>query len=429
MKKLLLLFMCAQPMYGIDMTISSEKNKAMPLLIGIIEKKSDTDLVDVALLLKKDLMFSHQFEVTIKSFATNPSKKELAQLAKEGAILAIFLSSSSHGVEWRLYDTVSATMMVGKKYKKVGDEQRIWAHGIADALWPSLTGQPGFFSTRIAYTKVINEKKRHKYICVADYDGTCMQQLVDTPTINVAPRWNNDHKRPLIFYSDFTNTNVRMMVTDFGKHRTVASNFDGVNMIPAFSRDGKKLVYCLSRGDGSCQLYYCTKDESTHKSIFKKITHNEGNNVSPSLNDDGSIVFFCSDFEAKKPQLYAYDIKHDVLQRLTHDGYCTSPRYSSNANKVAYSKMVDGVLQIFIYDIATQAHTQLTNDAGDKEECSWSPCGTRVLYSVQQEGKPSRIAMMSLLFNDVHYLSAASDDCTYPDWSPVYDTFPLIIQA
>ncbi len=429
MKKLVLFFMCVQTMQAIDMAISSDKNKIMPLLIGIIEKKSDGDFATVASFIKKDLMFTRQFEVTVKAFASNPSKKELAQLAQEGIPLAVFLSSTHNGFDWRVYDTSLAKMVVGKKYKKGDDEPRIWAHGIADALWPIFTGQHGFFSTRIAYTRVMNEKKRHKHVYVADYDGSHAQKLVDTPTINVAPRWNNDHKRPLIFYSDFTNTNVRMMATDLNKHRTVASNFDGVNMIPAFSRDGKKLVYCLSRGDGTCQLYYCTRDAETKKSIFKKITHNEGNNVSPSLTDDGNTVFFCSDFESKNPQLYAYDIERDILQRLTRDGYCTSPRYSAQANKVAYSKMVNGVQQIFVYDLAVQTHTQLTSDAGDKEECSWSPCGTRILYCVQEEGKTSRIAMMSVLFKDIHYLTDVAQDCTYPDWSPIYDKFPTVTKA
>ena len=155
-------------------------------------------------------------------------------------------------------------------------------------------------------------------------------------------------------------------------------------MIPAFSRDGKKIVYCLSRGDGSCQLYYYSKG------IFKQITHNDGNNVSPSLSDDGQTVYFCSDFETGKPQIYAYDMAADRLERITDkQGYCAAPRYSGKANKLSYSRIVDGTMQIFVYDLATKTHTQLTFDQWHKGESSWSPLvGPRFCIRLKKKGLP-----------------------------------------
>ena len=123
-------------------------------------------------------------------------------------------------------------------------------------------------------------------MCIADFDGSNPQIIVDIPTITIAPRWNNDPLRPLLFYSEHTNKNLRLMMVDMHKQRHIASNFDGINMLPAFSLDGKRVIYCASRGDGECHLYLYDKQN------FKKLTHNKGNNVSPTLSADGSIVYF-----------------------------------------------------------------------------------------------------------------------------------------
>lgn len=200
----------------------------------------------------------------------------------------------------------------------------------------------------------------------------------------------------------------------------VASNFDGVNMVPSFSHDGKKLVYCLSRGDGNCQLYFC------EKGVFKKLTNNTGNNVSPTYADEINTVFFCSDFQTGSPQLYAYNMTTKELERLTSGGYCASPRYSNASKKIAYGKLVNGVMQLCIYDVVKKTHLQITYDQGNKEEFAWSPCGTRLIYSVEEPGKTSRLAMMNLITNDRQFLTSTTAHCSFPDWSPIYDVYPVL---
>lgn len=421
MKRLLALFICMPCFAAVEMTVNAYKKQVVPLLIGLIQPSPL--LQEVAALMQKDFSFTGQFKVTVKSLDKIPAKKDLKSLGGD-ALFALFVTEHSNQFELRLYDTISESMVAAKKYKKRGDQVRGWTHNMADMVWTLLTGDEGFFSTKIAYCKKEQVGKREvKHVCIADYDGSNVQVLVDTPTINVAPRWNGDYKKPLLFYSDFTNTNVRLMVSDLAKHRSIASDFDGVNMIPAFSKDGKKIVYCLSRGDGSCQLYYYARGS------FKQITHNNGNNVSPSLADDGQTVYFCSDFQTGKPQIYSYSMAEDKLERITDGtGYCAAPRYCARSQKLSYSRIVDGLMQLFVCDLKTNTHTQLTFDAGHKEESSWSPCGTKVLYSIEEKGK-TRIAMMSLLSNEKHFLTTMDAHCSYPDWSPVYDQYPVLLKG
>ena len=73
------------------------------------------------------------------------------------------------------------------------------------------------------------------------------------------------------------------------------------------------------------------------------------------------------------PLNYAYDFASKELVRLTTDGYCVAPTYSAAAQKLAYSKMVNGIMQLFYYDLNTKHHHQLTFDKANKEECMWAP--------------------------------------------------------
>jgi len=407
---------------ALAVNIEVQHHAAINVMIGVVGKK-DKNLSELASIVKRDFEFSGQCNVAIKTFPQQLSKKHITKLFKDGYPLAVFISNGQNErvLDWRLYDTYQACMIKGKQYKKRGKQCAGWAHNLADAVWPTLTGQNGFFSTKIAYCKQVScpGRTRTKHIFVADYDGNNEQLLVSTPTINVAPRWNKDKYNPLLFYSEGTNSNIRLMVVDMKKRRKVVSDFDGLNMLPAFSKDGKKVVYCASHGEGSCQLYYYKKGK------LKQLTHNNGNNVSPTLSDDGNIVYFCSDFQTGRPQLYSYDIKRNKQTRLTQSGYCAAPSYCSKRNAIAYSKMVKGKMQLFLCDVATQEHTQLTTDRGNKQECSWSPCGNYLLFSVGQGGK-SAIATLNLLTNERRTITSKKDKCSYPTWSPEYIYLPTV---
>jgi TolB protein len=393
----------------------------IPLVIVVVADATQT-LTACAEIIKRDISFTQQFIVSIEQVTQEPTKAHVQQLFAQGYQLALFLSSNDTKIiEWRLYDTLQGKMNEGKRYAKRGNALDGWAHNVADAVWVSMTGNEGFFSTKIAYCKEIklSNGKRAKNICMADYDGLHEQLLVSTSTVNVAPRWNHDMHNPLLFYSEYTNSNVRLVAMDMHKNRRVTSNFDGINMLPSFSSDGSKVAYCASRGDGNCQLYFCDKNG------FRKITHNEGNNVSPALSADGSTLIFCSDYETGRPQLYRLNIVRNELERLTEGGYCASPSYCPKRHQVAYSKMVKGTMQLFLFDEHTRTHTQLTSDEGNKEECCWSPCGNYLLFSCER-GEKSRLVLCNMITQQRQYITPAHVHCSYPTWSISYALYPTL---
>src|SRR5579885_218879 len=409
---------------SVQCSVTATAHEKIKLLLVIVGHTTQ-ELTDLVAVIKKDLEFSRQFDVAVTSVPELSNKSDLKEAATRGYSLAIFINaeSRSNAIEWRLYDTQLAEMVKGTKYHKRGELVRGWAHNISDMLWPELTAQDGFFSTKIAYCKEISDKRhRHKlkHIFVADYDGSNEQRVIATPTINVAPRFNKDQNKPLLFYSESTNANIRMMIADLQGHAKVASNFDGVNMLPSFTADGSKLVYCASHGHGDCQLYYYDKK------TFKQLTDNKGNNISPSFSDDGRLLFYCSDAQSGKPQIYCFNMVTGTQTQITFGPEpCFSPSYCSKNGKLAYAKMIKGTMQLFICDEKTGNHRQLTFDAGSKDECSWSPCGNYLLYSTEK-GNKGRIAMLNLLTNEHRFITAGNEVCSYPTWSPSYAQYPVI---
>lgn len=408
----------------IQLTIKNQQQEKMKLAIGVLNP-TDT-LLTIAEIIQHNLSCYQQqlsgFNVILQTFAEVPSKKQLKKFFGDGYNIIIFLSlTKDNKIEWRIYDTLQGVMQKGKRLPQQKTAE-ITAQILSDQLWLLLTGQESIFLTKIAYCKTINKgKQTFKNIYIQGPNESKTKCIVKGGK-PLAPRWNTDKKFPLILYSEFTPVNVRLMSTTLQGQRKIVSNFDGLTMLASFSLDGQRVVYCASY-KGNSQLYYYYFDQAAKKGITKRLTHNQGNNTSPNLCDNGDVIF-CSDFETKSPQLYYLHAQTGQIERLTFGGYCASPHFSEKKGAVAYSKLVGNDMQIFLYNLATKEHKQITFDKGSKDECSWSPCGNYLTF-VKQEGVKSRIAVLNMITQESFFLTSEMDICSYPSWSPNYTDFSL----
>lgn len=396
------------------------KTAKMPLLIVLVS--ADKDLEETASFLIKDFSFSQQCDVFVEHLATNPTKKDFACYVQKGFMLAVFLTLDTkyNAIEWRVYDTLQATLKDGKRYIKKGKHPRIWAHALADRIWPLFTGQDPFFSSKIAYCKVVKNKKgkRLQHIYIADYDGSYAEPLITLPTISVVPVWNQDPACARLWYSEYTATNVKLMSVDMYKKRTVISSQDGITMLPALCKKSGKVVYCASGGTGHCQLF------CYHKGIVEPLTHTQKNSMSPVFGYDEDSLYFCSD-QTGLPQIYSMNLSTKQSRLVSQGGFCTAPAYCAKKRLLAYVRRTKGVMQLWIYDEISKKHTQLTYDKGDKAECSWSPCGNYLVYGGSWTGK-NRIAMLHLSTNKQFFITPEDQHCSYPSWSPLYQVLPVV---
>lgn len=407
----------------VHLAVTAQSHAKINIVLGCVGTTTP-ELLEIVDVMASDFQMTGQCAVTIRHTDTFHKKSQIQTLFDQGYYLAMFITEEKNGFSWRLYDTQQAAMLVGKKYEKKGLVVRGWAHAIADQMWPEFMGAPSCFSSKIAYCKQLWVKeagrdKVYKHIYIADIDGKHARPLVELPTVCIAPRWNNQVSDPILFYSENTLSNVRLVMANmYGKRRTMCS-FDGLNMLPAFADDYKNVVFCLSK-DGSSQLYHSFFD-AHNKRVFNRITHNNADNFSPCYIDQHTIAF-ASDYATKHPAIYLLNIKTLAITPITTDGYCACPSYCKANNSLLYSKMMGHSMQIFTYDLTTKIHQQITTGAESKEEGCWSPCGNFIIFAARLQGK-SRIARYNLLTRTTEYITPASQHCTYPAWSPVYDVF------
>jgi TolB protein len=366
------------------------------------------------------------FAIMLEKGAQLPAKAELKKWYQKGVPLAVLFSSHDpKALEWRLYDTSSGMMVKGKRCALALYGTRTVAEHVADELWPLLTGQPGFFSTRIAYCKLVKQGKRmvkHIYVTAPYFDivhSDGQARLLVGHTNAFAPRWNHDKQDPMVLYCQIGACNVRLMAVSFDNRTKLVANLDGMTTCPSFSPDGKTVVYCAANGTiGSNAHIYLYSTDGDGEPFLQQITTNDGNNVSPTLCPTGDIVF-CSDFEGKQPAIYCYRAASQTMERITADGYCTAPAYCAANHCISYSRLCGGINQLWMYDPVGKKHQQLTFDAGDKKESSWSPCGNYLVFA-HDTGVHSRIAVHHMMSNERIYLTAKDELCSYPNWSPVY---------
>lgn len=409
---------------GIDLQLSVQAKKTKKITIGLVAVGHlNVEFKHLLDRLKKDLEWSGQSIIEEKHLEILKHERDLKNLFGPNVSAVIIVSKEHNVYSWRLYDISSIKMLAGKKIEHDSGTIAYLAHIIADQVWPELFGTQSSFRSKIAYSKQIWRKKfgrekPYKQIWIADFDGSNPQLFIDTPTVSFASRWNNDISCPLLFYSENTVSNVQLVMSNmFGKRKVICS-FDGLNMQPTFSEDGKKIVFCLSK-DGTSQLYLSYINHVSGQRHFDRLTFNTADNIAPCFVDNTHIAFV-SDYKTGKPQIYLLDLKTKAIEPITDGGYCACPAYSPIRKQLVYSKMMGAGMQLFLYDLKTGAHTQITDGPGSKEEGSWSTCGNYIVFGCNK-GLDSRIAQLHLPTKTIKFLTSEKDNCTYPTCSPIYE--------
>lgn len=395
-----------------DITINSQHTKTIPIIIATLEP-DNIDLKNTAKTIADNLEFTGQFEAQQIILDELKSKNAITKL-HEKADLLLTLNSSENGHEWRLYRTKTADMITGKTVQKLTQKSSDVGHTITDMLLPVLTQKESSFSGKLAYCKHDPKEKNKTQICVADSTGKNETVIADLNTVAIAPRWAGTSSNPSLLYSQYTSINMQLVANNLQGTVRVATDFDGLNMLPTFSESGNYAIVCLSV-EGSSQLYRYQYNKRKKQAEYIRLTENTGNNLSPSLLPDERIVF-CSDFETKRPQIYVMNKDGKEIKKLSDEGCCTSPTYCKAKNSIAYSKLVNGVSQIMVYNFDTKETKQLTSDLWHKEEPSWSPCGNYLAYSVADK-TTKRIAVHNCLTNKRKVITKADAHYSFPTWS------------
>ncbi|MDP2822409.1 MAG: Tol-Pal system beta propeller repeat protein TolB [Sulfuritalea sp.] len=310
----------------------------------------------------------------------------------------------------RLTDVPKQAVLGNPAYLHTGVQLRATAHRIADFIYEKLTGEPGVFSTRIAY--VVKSTGRYE-LKIADADGSNDQAALASREPIISPAWSPDGGK--LAYVSFEAKKPVVYVHDLASgRRHVAANFKGSNSAPAWSPDGKQLAVVLTK-DGSSQLYVVNADGSG----VTRMATSPGIDTEPRWSPDGQFIYFTSD-RGGSPQIYRIATSGAGVgaERITFEGsYNVTPRPSPDGKSLAFIARNGGRFQLALMDLATK-QTQILTDSAKDESPSFAPNGRMILYATEIGGR-GVLAAVSSDGRVKQKLSVQAADVREPAWGPL----------
>ncbi len=208
----------------------------------------------------------------------------------------IKLNSKKLLINIKLWDVYREKLILSKKVEVVNDNNiRVLAHIISNLVYQRVTGEKGYFDTRLVY--IAEEKTANntsKRIAIMDYDGNNHEYLTNGKDIVITPRVSPDGKK--IAYLSFSNKKPTVFLLDLDtKKEKTLGNFSGMSFAPRFSPDNKKIIFSLTKR-GSSNIF--VQKLSNNETI--QITNNRHINTSPSFSPDNKWIVFSSDRSGKQ---------------------------------------------------------------------------------------------------------------------------------
>jgi TolB protein len=311
-------------------------------------------------------------------------------------------------VRFSLVDVVKQVPLATMTYTVTPQQFRVTAHKIADVIYEKLTGDPGIFSTRIAY---ITKQGPRFQLLVADADGADPQTIVTSNEPLLSPKWSPDGTR--LAYVSFENKKPVVYVQSLSTGQRVAvANFRGSNSSPAWSPDGRRLAVTLTK-DGSSQIYLVNAEGGN----AARLLTSSGIDTEAAFTPDGGSLVFTSD-RGGSPQIYRASISGGNVERLTFDGdYNVSPRPTPDGKALVFVRRASNRYQVALMDYATR-QVQVLTDGPDDLSPSVAPNGKLIIYANEGGGR-GILAAVSSDGRVKQRLVAPSADVREPAWGPL----------
>ncbi|MEI7456539.1 MAG: Tol-Pal system beta propeller repeat protein TolB [Nitrosomonadales bacterium] len=308
---------------------------------------------------------------------------------------------------FRLLDVLKHVELVGQAVSVGNGQVRAVGHRIADLIYEKLTGNPGVFSTRIAY---VNRQGRSFSLIVADSDGYNEQIVLKQNEPIMSPSWSPDgsHLAYVSFETGHAAVFVQSLYTNL---RKVVADYRGSNSAPAWSADGRQLAVVLTR-DGGSQIYLMRPDGSE----LRRISFSGGIDTEPNFSPDGQSLLFTSD-RGGSAQVYRMPVEGGAAQRLTFAaGSCFSPRYSPDGKSFVFTHLTGGRFYISVQDFQT-GQTEALTEGGWEKKPSYAPNGKLILFASEARGR-GILATVSSDGRVKQHMFTQSGDAREPVWGP-----------
>ncbi len=412
----------AQARVEIDIT----KGNVEPLPIAVMDFKGDKVAGDIISVVEADLRNSGLFKLINKDafierdLAPNarPRFEDWRQINAQALVNGMIskLPDGRLRAEFRLWDVFAADELSGQRFDIEPKYWRRLAHIMADRIYEALTGEKGYFDTRVVFVQETGPKnKRVKKLAIMDQDSANLKSLTGGNDLVLTPRFSPTRQEVTYMSFDGGQPRVYLLQIETGQ-REVVGNFPGMTFSPRFSPDGQKIIMSLQQG-GNANIY--SMDLRSRNTT--RLTNSASIDTAPSYAPDASKVVFESD-RGGKQQLYVMSASGGQAKRISFgNGRYSTPVWSPRGDLIAFTKQSGGQFLIGVMRPDGSGERILT-EGYHNEGPTWAPNGRVLMFfreSPGASGGPKLYSIDLTGYNEraIRTPSFASD----PAWSPLLD--------
>ena len=319
-------------------------------------------------------------------------------------------------VEFRLWDVLAAKEMLAIAFTTVPNNWRRVGHIISDKIYERLTGEKGYFDTRIIYVAEEGPKTRRiKKLAIMDQDGFNTKYLTLGNELVLTPRFNPANQ--MVTYLSYFKNLPRVYLLDIETGiQEVVGDFPGMTFAPRFSPDGKKIIMSFAK-DGNSDIYTMNLENR----LVERITNHPSIDTSPSYSPDGRFITFNSDRSGFQ-QIYVMKKDGSNVKRISFGkGLYGTPVWSPRGDLIAFTKLHKGKFYIGVMRTDGTGERLLTENYY-QEAPSWSPNGRVLIFyretksNNQGEGFSAKLWSIDLTGYNERQVSTQTDGSD-PSWS------------
>ncbi len=330
---------------------------------------------------------------------------------------AVSVSGDRISVKFRAYDVFNGQVLEGAALQFAGTTQgwRRMAHKVADVVYSKITGEGGYFDSRVVFVSESGPKNaRLKRLAVMDYDGANVAYLTDSSSIVLAPRFSPTGDR--ILYTSYESGFPRITLMDVGtlSRQSLDEQPGTMTFAPRFSPDGNTVVFSLERG-GNSDIYAL----SLSSGQLTQLTNAPSIETAPSFSPDGSQIVFESD-RTGVPQIYVMPASGGEGTRISGGaGRYGTPVWSPRGDYIAFTKQNEGRFHIGVMRTDGSEERLLTASFLD-EGPTWAPNGRVLMFTRETSGAGGQATLWSVDITGRNLKQIPTDGpASDPAWSPL----------
>ncbi len=291
----------------------------------------------------------------------------------------INIKAKKLSVKLKLWDVYREKLILSKKIEGIDKNNwRLLAHIIANLVYQRVTGEIGYFDTKLVYiSEERSNSKIIKRIALMDYDGYNHQYLTDGKNLVLTPRFSPDGKK--IAYLSYSNKKPTVYLLDLlSGVKKILGNFTGMSFAPRFSPNGENIIFSLTK-KGSSNIFM--QDLKGGKSI--QITNNRHINTSPSFSPDNKWIVFSSDRSGRQ-NLYVKEVKKNTKNKAKRISYgkgnYATPAWSPRGDYIAFTKSYQNEFYIGLMK-SDGSEERIISKGYLTESPTWSPNGRTLAFN------------------------------------------------